>query len=518
VIGGIGLWFQWGRFRPATPSLVDEWFGVTYSAPALHALLRGDYFSSGLDFGGRYRPGYTAVWNYLQWHVPFDHSATTAALWGIARIGLFLGAIWILAAWLAGTELRAGRWSLWLAPLAVAITPGIADDLTRYGPADPMMVAGLIIGLALIAWGVRRLRRDARTRVDWALAGMAIGGGYLVYLLGVYSKEASFFLLVFPPFLLLWLGPEGRRRYLPRSGTEWASSVVLVALLVAPLLHVAARVALAFESGVRAYPTPHYTVGWRLYTAFLSPLLGAPASMQTWLWFLGVVVAIALAAIRLGQRQRDGWLLLGVLLTGYFMTSLALIRGEMGSWYYVSWIVAVSAVAIQVLLRGNTVTRLGVLVLVLLISVSGTRASLREWAAKERSGSTAVALAKGISEQGCPVYLANFDIEPRVALPLLFSYARSRPVGGCGGEHRAAYAISWQNAALSGTFAADCPAGWHRLRLEDNVATYRCASMRPTAIPDQNAASGLLGVRTVRLSVSRQPPRPREIFQAPAPG
>src|SRR5438477_12705827 len=83
VLGGVGLWFQWGRFRSGTPSLVDEWFGITYSGPALHALLKGDYLSSGLDYGGRYRPGYTAAWNYIQWHVPFDHSAETASVWGL---------------------------------------------------------------------------------------------------------------------------------------------------------------------------------------------------------------------------------------------------------------------------------------------------------------------------------------------------------------------------------------------------------------------------------------------------
>src|SRR5439155_19594417 len=55
VVGGVGLWFEWGRFRMTTPSIIDEWFGVTYSGPSLQPLQRGNYFSSGLDFGGRYR-------------------------------------------------------------------------------------------------------------------------------------------------------------------------------------------------------------------------------------------------------------------------------------------------------------------------------------------------------------------------------------------------------------------------------------------------------------------------------
>jgi len=514
VLGGVGLWFQWGRFRSPTPSLIDEWFGVTYSRPALHALFAGDYFSSGLDFGGRYRPGYTAVWNYLQWHVPNGPSATTAALWGMFRIGLFLGAIWILAAWLAGTQRRTARSRLWLAPLAVALTPGIADDLARYGPGDPMMVSGLIVGLALIGRGVKRFERDVRSRRDYAFVVAAIGGGYLVYLLGVYSKEASFCLLIFAPFFLLWLGPEARHR-LPSLPASRILLLALVALLAAPLVHMAIRLALGFSNGERPYPTPHYSLAWRAHAAVISPLTGAPGSLQTWFWFGAVLVALAVLAMRLNNRERDGWLLLGVLTTGYFMTSLALTRGEMGSWYYIPWIVAVSAVALQALLRTNTIVPIGVGALLLLIGLSGTRASLAAWAEKEQSGSTAVALSKGLSGAGCRVYLANFDIEQRVAVPLLFPYAEGRRIDGCGAQSAAAYAVSWRDGSLPTTFAARCRTVWRKLRIEDGIATYRCASFRPTAIPDQNAASGTPTTQVVRLQLSQQLPRPKTLFQSP---
>jgi hypothetical protein len=512
VLGGVGLWFQWGRFRSPTPSLIDEWFGVTYSRPALHALFAGDYFSSGLDFGGRYRPAYTAVWNYLQWHVPNGPSPTTVALWGMFRIGLFLAAIWILAAWLAGHETRTARSRLWLAPLAVALTPGIADDLARYGPGDPMMVSGLIVGLALIGRGVKRLELGVRSRRDNVFVAAAIGGGYLVYLLGVYSKEASFCLLIFAPFFLIWLGPKARR-HLPASTASRVLLVGLVALLVAPLVHMALRLAIGFANGERPYPTPHYSSAWRVYAAVISPLIGAPASLKTWFWFGGVLVAVAVIAIRLNNRQRDGWLLLGVLTTGYFMTSVALTRGEMGSWYYIPWIVAVSAVAVQALLRTNTVVTAGVGALLLLIGLSGTRASLATWTDLEQSGSTAVAVSKSLSGAGCRVYLANFDIERRVAVPLLFPYAQGRQIDRCRSQSPAAYAVSWKDRQLPTTFAARCRTAWRKLRVDDGIATYRCASFRSTAIPNQNAASGTSATKVVRLELSQQLPRPKTLFQ-----
>jgi hypothetical protein len=403
---------------------------------------------------------------------------------------------------------------LWLAPLAVALTPGIADDLARYGPGDPMMVSGLIVGLALIGRGFRRIELDVRSRRDYAFVVAAIGGGYLLYLLGVYSKEASFCLLIFIPFFLLWLGPNAKRHF-PTSTASRVLLIALVALLVAPLVHMAIRLVLGFVNGERPYPTPHYSFAWRAHAAVISPLIGAPGSLQTWFWFGAVLVALAVVAMRLTNRQPDGWLLLGVLITGYFMTSVALTRGEMGSWYYIPWIVAVSAVAVQAVVRTSTAVPVGVGALLLLIGLSGTRASLADWAEKEQSGSTAVALSKGLSGARCQLYLANFDIEQRVAVPLLFPYAEARRLDSCRSQSPAAYALSWKDGRLPTTFAARCLPGWRKLRVDDGIAVYRCASFSPTAIPDQNAASGDPATQVVRLQPSQQPPRPRTLFQSP---
>jgi len=514
VVGGVGLWFEWGRFRMTTPSIIDEWFGVTYSGPALHALLQGNYFSSGLDFGGRYRPAYTAIWNYIQWHVSTGPSLmASAAAWGVVRIALFVVAVWILTVWLLRRDWRSAPLTLWLAPLAVALTPGIADDLARYGPGDPMMVSGLVVGLALIGKGVRRLvlgENDLRGRTV-AFAG--IGLGYLVYLLGVYSKEASFCLLVFAPFFLKWLAPS-IRRHLPSSRVARVLSVTLVVMLLAPLVHMAIRLALALLAGERPYPAPDYSLGRKLFAAVLSPLIGHPGALQTWLWFGAVPVAIAVAVETARRRDRDAWLLIGVLTTGFLMSSVALGRGEIGSWYYIPWIVAVAAVAFQALARTNIGIQLGVAVLIVLMAVSGTRTALAKWSQAERSGSTAVSISKGLLSAGCPVYLANFDIEQRVAIPLLFPYSEGKPAHNCARQSPQAYALSWRNAALPVRFAAGCPTTWRKLAIDQEIATYRCEAFHLTSIPDQNAASGNPLVKVVRLRSSRQIPSPRQLFQS----
>jgi hypothetical protein len=499
------------------PSLIDEWFGVTYSGPALHALLHGHFFSSGLDFSGRYRPAYTAIWNYAQWHVPEGFSMTSAAGWGMLRIAVFLVAVWVLTSWLIGHASNVPRPLLWLAPAAVALTPGIADDLARYGPGDPMMVAGLIIGLAMIGAGVRRLAFDAQASKGHASAAAAvIALGYLVYLVGVYSKEASFCLLAFVPFFLIWLATSDGRYAAPRSRKVWVLLVGLAVLLVAPLLHVATHLALSLTSGERPYPAAEHSLVAKVYAAGLSPLFGYPPVLQTWLWFAAAPGAIIVVVTTARRREPEAWLLLGVLTTGFLMTSLALARGEIGSWYYIPWIVAVAAVGTRGLARTNMSLFLGIAALVAVTGVSGTRTALADWAHNERSGSTAVEIAKGVVNASCPLYLTSFDIERRVAIPLLFRHAQARPIESCSPSSSEAYALSWANAPLSPQFAARCTSRWQSLGTVDELGTYRCRSLSSAAVPDQNAASGYPKIQVVALHPSTQLPRPRTLFQ-PAP-
>lgn len=510
----IAAWIVAPRFSQKAPSLVDDWYAVTYSRASLHALLHGRYLSSGLDFDGRYRPAYSAVWSYVQWHLLGGPSPATAAAWGVLRVALFLLAVWMLTAWLAEGS-SAARPVYWLAPLAVAVTPAIAVDLARFGPGEPVMVALLILGLGLIARGVRLLilSRSAG-RKEQALAAAAIAAGYLIYLLGVYTKETSLCLLVFVPFFLKWLGRARWNSLLAKTGR--LPMLILAVLLTAPLVHVATRLALAVLGGANPYPNRQYSLASKLFSAGLSPLLGQPPALGTWIWLFLAPASILVALTAVDRRHRDAWLLFGVLTTGFLMTALALVRGPTPGWYYIPWLVAVAAVAIRGLVRMRFAVWFAFAFALVLIglAVFRTQPALDRWARAERSGPAAIDMTKSVVAAHCPLYLANFDIEQRVAIPLLLRYGHSTPVADCTPGSREVYTLSLRDQPLSATFAAQCSSHWQRLRLVNRVSMLRCSSFRPAAIPDQIAASGDPLVTVVRLRVPKRLPKPSLLFRA----
>jgi hypothetical protein len=508
VLATAGL-LEWVRLRPRTPSLIDDWYAITYSPGALHALLRGDYSSAPIDLTGRYRPAYSAVWNYAQWHLLGSPSLATAAAWGFVRVALFLVAAWLLAAWLAARQTNAGLSLVWLAPLAVAVTPAIAVDLTRHSPAEPMMVGGLIFGLALVGAGVRTLLN----RPGVSKGGVAmIAVGYLVYLFGIYSKETSVGLLVFAPFFVKWLGPDVRARIRRSRRSRYVLGTTAV-LLLSPLVQLGLHLALSVSGGRDPYPSTHFSLGKSILAAGVLPLVGAPGQLGTVLWIVGVPAAIGIAAIAVRKRDRDRWLLVGVLATGFVMSALALARGDTPSRYYIPWLIAVAAVAVQGLIRLQGRFQIIVALVVVGIAVSGTRNALAEWARTEQSGSTAVEMAKGVVQAGCPLYLANFDVERRVAIPRLLSFGRTWEFRKCPAGSPQAYVLTWQKRSLPTEFAARCRSGWQEIVVRNRVGTFACPSFVDGAYPDQDAASGTPLAAVVRLRLPEGLVDPATLFR-----
>jgi hypothetical protein len=513
LLGLVSVGLVWVRFEMKTPSLIDDWFGVTYSRPALHALVHGHYSSSGVDFAGRIRPGYTAIWNYAQWHLPTGPSVAVAAAWGILRVALFLMAAWVLARWMLGRRWLASPYLVWLAPLAVALTPQIAVDLARYGPGEPMMIAGLIVGLSLIGTGARRLHLGGGSKRDRVLAIALAVVGYVIYLIGVYSKEASLCLLVFIPFFVKWLGPGLRSRLQERKARSMLA--LLGVLIVAPLVHVTTHLAIAAFSGQRPYPNVDLSLRTKLFAAGLSPFFGEPGALGTWLWTLAVPAAAGVVITTARRRDRDAWLFAGVLVTGFLMSAVALARGPTPSWYYIPWVVAVAAVALSGLAHAKVVVQVVVALIVLAMTLPGTPSAIADWARTERSGSTAVEFAQRVTAAGCPLYLANFDIEQRVAIPELLRFVHGERIGACTGRSNTAYVVNWQARSLPAGFAAQCRGAWRTLNVRDQVSLLVCRSLRKKAIPDQVAASGNPRVTVVRLRITRRPPTPDILFQPP---
>jgi hypothetical protein len=509
VITGIVGWFEWVRLRMFAPSLVDDWFGIAYSKSAIQALVHGDYASSHVDFPGRYRPAYTAIWNYTQWHLLGEPSITVAAAWGALRVTSFLTAIWLLAL-LTVNRFDRPHPILWLAPVAVALTPGTAVDLVRYGPADPNMVAGIVIGLTLIGASVRRLLLAPEVRRMWIVA--LLTSGYFVYLIGVYSKEASVCLLAFAPFFVKWFPPNWRVKIAATRTRRWLVGLLAVAL-VTPLIHVAMHLALAASAGSDPYAGAHFSLVKRMLAAGLFPMIGAPGRLGTPLWLAIVPVALCGVVHSFRRSHPDRWLVLGLLSTGFLMSAFSLSRGDVPSRYYIPWILVVAAIALRALVTVGPRFQVAIGLLVVGIALSGARNAVRDWARTEQQGATALQLTASAANARCRTYLANFDVERRVAVARLVSSEESRPVPRCNEGTARAYVVSWQDPRLPQDFASRCRSGWEEIANRDRVSMYSCRVFQAAVTANQDQASGQPQTRMVRLVVPVHEGSPQDLFQ-----
>jgi hypothetical protein len=359
------------------------------------------------------------------------------------------------------------------------------------------MVIGLVIGLLAIAKGMRAIIR--RGRISVANATL-VALGFALYVFGVYAKETSVAIVILVPFVLKAYGAEIRE--VTRSPGRPRTLMVLVTIaLAAPLLHLGSHLLLT-SSGHANYAQAQATTPRVILVAGVFPFLGAPAVLGTFLWCIAVPVALVVSGQALYRRQRDGWVLLGVLATGLAMSSLALGRGDAPSRYYIPWIVAVAAVAMRALATPNRKIYAALVGgAVLVIALTSTRDALSTWAATERSGSTAVELAQPVVSGGCPLYLADFDVERRVAVPRLLRFIHSRPRERCGPATRTAFALTWHTTRLPAAFERRCDGSWTVLEARNDVTLSRCSAFRPGGFLDQDEAAHYPTVSVTRLRI-----------------
>jgi hypothetical protein len=221
-------------------------------------------------------------------------------------------------------------------------------------------------------------------------------------------------------------------------------------------------------------------------------------------------VAITVAILAVRHREAEGWLLMGVLSAGFAMSGLSLAR-DSGSRYFIPSIVAVAAVGIRALAGAPAVLRVCVLVVIAAVGASATRPELGRWLASERSGAAAIDMAEGILRAHCPLYLSNFDVERRVAIPRLLGFGQPFPIKPCAGSHDA-YVLSWQAAPLPGEFANHCRARWVRVASRNQVTAYLCRSMTRDWLVNQDDASDQPGIRVVRIRVPTRDVNPADLF------
>jgi hypothetical protein len=272
--------------------------------------------------------------------------------------------------------------------------------------------------------------------------------------------------------------------------------------------------AIALTTNARPYPAAHHPLWVKAYSVFVSPVVGQPGVLGTWIWFLAAPASIVVAVQAARRRERDAWLLAGILVTGVAMSGLSLARGEFGSWYYIPWLVAVSAVGTYGLARASRRTQIMTAFVILVIGSFGTQNALAKWSDREGDRTHAIELAKGVTTSGCTLYLANFDIEERVAIPLLYPFVNATPTPRCALGSTVGYVVVWRGVPLPQGFLARCR---HRqmVATRGRVTEYRCPSFSSTAIPDQIAASGRPAVKVVRIRMPVHFPPAAALFRAP---
>jgi hypothetical protein len=429
VLIALAAWVISPRFDVTGPTLVDDWSNIDNATVALDELVRLSYDPSEAHDTRRYRPGYTAVWNSLQWHtLGGPGSMTGPNFWALVRVALLVAALVAMAGFALLSDGRRrhpavlATWAAIPAALLLA-TPATAEDLARLGPVEPILLAGMALGLAVALASTRRLLEPGRPRLPWLAA---FAGGYCLWLLGVYQKEASICALALFPFLYVVLDRRWRAAGVVRGPLYRSRGVqVAAALLVLPLLHMLYEIRQATEGGVTVYgnDVPSGPGGWvsRLWDS-AELQWGFSLQLGTELW---MGVAAALPFVLLGWALRDRrvpWLPLGLAAAGLTVYLFQGLGGVAATRYYIPVAALFATAAVALLADGPRwiqVAAVAGAALFVVNNVDRAHDGVGLWASQQQGGVAAVADVARLDPERCQVYMALLHAEDADAFPEL---------------------------------------------------------------------------------------------------
>jgi hypothetical protein len=450
----------------------------------MHDILHGHFDSAAVDYAGRYRPSFYVL-SYLQWPLVGSRTSTTGpTLVALARLFLFIGAVAALTVFFL-REYATRKWLLVMAgsvPLLVIATPGMVYNFARFGVAEPTSFAAIALSLCAITVAVRRLvsGSDKRSR-----AVLLFGGGYLLYLFGVYMWEASAAVVLVFPAIYFWLARDPQLRV----GRLWATKTIVATavLLVVPLVHMLLHVHSALGRG---------GAGGGSSLGELAAKLGSSAAGTLWTifglksfnWAVVFVVVVVYCVRRAWGGDRHAVLCVSMLAAGLLAAYLSYLVGGGLSRYYVPWLVAVAvagAWATMQLHDGGR--RLFILAAMAVVTVIGRPdAYLQSWVDGDRAGSDAISLASSAYATGCRVYLVGFPGERRIGLARLLRNPTGPAIRAtCRQGSRPAFALTWGSATTA--LLAGCRTNWRAAERGRQVRLFRCANFQPRSnIPTQD--------------------------------
>jgi hypothetical protein len=486
------------RFGVKSPSLVDDWFTLTYAPTATHQLLHGTYDPAAVDYGGRYRPSY-ALLGELQWMLGSRSSTLIPTIVGLLRLLFFVGVVAsIVIAVLRGVASR--TWLIVAAsvvPMAVVATRGVSYNFVRFGVDEPTAFAAVAIGIIGMTNAIRIYLR-AQARSDLLRPALIFAASYVVYVCGAYMSEACAAVVVLLPALYFWISRE------PDFVASRRSTVSLIAasvLILAPIAHVLAEVVPMLGGTGQGGRT----------VAGLAGQFGRPASSTVLgvlmtadlAWPIVITITLAITVRRALRRDRHAVLLAGMIASGFAAAYVANLgtSGNALSRYYIPLLVSIGVASMWLLLSLQPATRSVVLTLVLVIVLAGRGDVVaRKWLDLDHAGDKAITFASEAYSTHCPVYLVDFPGERRMGLARMLNKPPGESLVRCSASsQRIAYTIHWQLDAPSGSpvYPGRCATRWTPIAKGNAVELARCTNFSP--LGSARTQDTLTTTRIVRL-------------------
>lgn len=503
----LGTWLLSPRFAIDDLSLIDDWWAEQTSPQAFDDLLRLDYSGDSIGDQARYRPGWTAVWNYLVWQtLGAPDSLIGPNVWAVWRLALFVLPLLALPVVLwprVSTALAsAGMTAL------ILTTPHLPVQFARLGPTEPILVGSAVAGAGLVLLAAQRVIRSGRRA--WPTTAALAGGGITLWAFGVYQKEASICALVGAPFVYVFLDRRWReRRWIDRALIRHRPFQLAAVALVLPLVHMATKVVSIGSGEKTAYGTPIPRslggIADRLRDALSSQWEFMEPAIGTDLWSL-LLVATTIGALWTAIRRRPAWLALGLLATAWaVMLFQGLGGGGPVARYYLAVVplVALAGIALAVDQRRLLVAVVWASWFVAVSWAGDAHENVEWWAAGEQQGVEAVDLVAQLQPTHCPVYVARLDAERADALPVLLRREREAVRGPCRSSAPRLVAGKFATTTDDSIFAVCASPGWQTVQESDAVTIYACERLRAGLLRGEPVAGILAGNRLlpgVRLS------------------
>ncbi len=410
---GVGVWIISSRFSISGPSLIDDWDALLSAPASMHAIVRLNYQDP-----QRFFPSWI-LWNWMQWRLPgAPGNMLGPNLAGVGRLALLIAGLTALShavvSWRG--QHRIERSALCSLPALVIVTvPEFAQDLARFGPEEPALVGGLMLGGTLMFWGGRELAAGSmRSAPAWLLVAV----GFVLWCYGAGQKETSVCLLLLFGLAVPFRAVLGRLDRRQRT-----ILVSLVSLATLPLLVVLYEVIRIVQRGTLVYDA-HVKGGTGALSAFTHALRVQYSSTHS---FAGLVlIALALGGVLRSLRPLSvDWIQIAVVVLAAASLEMSVQTNVYESRYYLPTLALLAVGSARTIARIPAPARFGVIAagaVLALVSALPAHSTVRTWAAGDQRGDDLVQAVRTHTNRGCHLTISGVDDERSKSIAALVAY------------------------------------------------------------------------------------------------